>query len=283
MNMDDGQWPLPPARPQDDAMSERLMATGGRFSPGRRWNIDCMVRVIAPALNGYGLLDGPAPWLEIRSSRSEMAGGVTVEFDAHPDEDDAAFRKLRHFRFREQRPTKSDEALADLHRAAARRAFLMRRRAAIDSGATTEGRALMCDAVLPGLLDAAGMDRALLAEHVADEQHLLVDKIRNPGKTGFEPVSVDIERRGRNLIAHRVALPGGMVYRSAHGAPSLVVRGMTPSEEDVSAMTGKPLHRVLPRAEFDIPGLDVYAVSRRGDATIFTLSRPQATLFPLPR
>lgn len=282
MDINDGEWPLPPAGPQDEAMSERLMATGGRFSPGRQWNIDCMVRVIAPVLDEYGLLDGPAPWLEMRSSRSEMAGGLTVEFGQHPDEADPRFRKLTHFRFRPQRRTKSGEALADLRAASVRRAFLMRRRSAIDSGATTEGRALLCDAVLPGLLELAGIDATLLADHVADDHHLLVNESQNLGKTGFEPIPVDLERRGQELIAHRITLPGGMIYRSAHGSPSLVVRSLTFSDDEIGAMVGRPLHRVLPRDGFDVDGLDVTAAACRGDTTIFTLSRPQATLFPLP-
>lgn len=275
----DGTWDIPSDKSGDRAMSERLASSGARLSPGTQWNIDCMVRVIAPILDGHGLLDGDASWLEMRRSRSEMAGGLTVEFAPHPDETDPRFLKMRHFRFRPQRVAQSDAALGDLRAASARRAFLMRRRAAIDAGLTTEGRSLICDSVLPGLLQWAGIDAGRIADGLEDGEHLLHAP---SGKTTVEPPPVDIERRGQQLVVHRLMLPGDIVYRSAHGSPSLVVRRMTSSEEDLSRMPGRPLSAALPQPVFAVDGLTVVAASCRGDTTIFTLNRPQTTLLPLP-
>jgi len=279
MDINDGEWPLPPAGPRDDAMSERLMATGGRFSPGRQWNIDCMVRVIAPVLDGYGLLDGPAPWLKIRRSRSEMAGGVTVEFDAHPDERHPKFLKMRHFRFRPQRMTKSEEALADLRLAAERRALLMRRRAALDSGTLTLGQATMCDAVLPPMMRALGLDPVEVAALASDGAHVVRDRT---GKTGGETLSMHLVPDGENLEVNRMELPG-IVYRSAHGEPTLVARNTAFSEDAMTAMIGRPLHEAMPRPEFDVDGLLVTQAVRRGYSTILTLTRPRTTLVPVPQ
>ena len=279
MDINDGEWPLPPAGPQDEAMSERLMATGGRFSAGGQWNIDCMVRVIAPVLDEHGLLDGPAPWLEIRRSRSEMAGGVTVEFDPHPDETHPKFRRMRHFRFRQQRLTKSEEALADLRLAAERRALLMRRREGLDSGTLTLGQATTCVAVVPPMLRALGLDPLEVAALASDGAHVARDRT---GKTGDDIMSMHLVPDGENLEVNRIELPG-IVYRSAHGEPSLVLRNATFSDDEMATMIGRPLKETVPRPEFDVDDLTVTAAVRRGDSTILTLSRPRTTLVPLPR
>lgn len=277
----EGTWELPLEGPNDRAMSERLAATGARLTPQTQWNIDCMVRVIAPELDAHGLLDGPAPWLEMRRSRSEMAGGLTVEFAQHPDEIDPCFVKTRHFRFRPQRVAQSNVALDDLRAASARRAYLMRRRDAIDSGATSEGRALMCDAVLPGLLAWIGCAAAELADHAVEGLRIQYQKGQSLGKT-TSMTPMDLERRGQEMVVHHIMLPDGMVYRSSHGAPTLVVRHMTYGDADLAGMPGRLLSDILDHEAFHVDGLTIAAATCRGDTTIFTLARPRGTLLSLP-
>jgi hypothetical protein len=272
---DHGTWPLPAPRDDDEDLGRRLASSGAHLSPTTRWDIDCMNRVVARELDAAGLLDARCDWLQIRHSRSQMAGGLTVEFAPHPDEFEPVFLGKPHlfFRFRESRPARSEEALAALREASARRRFLMRRADAVAAGTLGPQGALFCDAVLRGYLRSVKKDDAWLAALLADRD--VVD-VRLPIGDGESRLRV--ARQDGRLRVHLAELVPGVSYHGAAQSPKLVVRNHTWTDDELEALAGRDAHDVLPLTALDVPGLVILKASASGDAATLLLSRPSTIL-----
>lgn len=279
----DEQWTLPPAGPDDEGLGERLHASGARTKPRTQWDIDCMIRVVARALDSHGLLDADASWIEIRHSRSERAGGLTVQFEPHPDEIDADYngKALLYFRFRESRPKKSEEALAALIIACKRRAMLKQRDDDIDAGRLSDEGAMLCDAVLPAYLRSMDVDPAVLEPSLREATRIdvpgpLVDD--NGAAISLESMdfSLQVSRDRNALDVHYLKIGTDIVYKSR--GPTVLIRHQQWPETVLSAMAGRPASDFVKHPAFDVPGLAIVEAKSVGDATSLQLTRLTTTL-----
>lgn len=277
------QWMLPPAGPQDDGLRERLCGSGARTTPRTQWDIDCMIRVVAPVLDSHGLLDGDASWLDIRHSRSERAGGLTVQFATHPDEIDARYtaKDMLYFRFREGRPVKSEEALAAMIEACARRAMLDKRAADLDEGRLTDEGAMLCEAVLPAYLRSMNLGPAFLEPSLRiatriDVPGPLVDEQGASIATDGMEFSLQVSSDRNALDVLYLKLGSDIVYKSK--GPTVMIRHQQWPETILSAMAGRPVAEFVKHPALDVPGLTIISAKANGDATSLLLTRVLTTL-----
>lgn len=279
----DEQWTLPPAGPDDEILSERLHASGARTKPRTQWDIDCMIRIAARILDNHGLLDADASWIEIRHSRSERAGGLTVQFDPHPDEIDADYnsKALLYFRFRESRPAKSEASLAALVLACKRRAMLKQRDDDIDAGRLSDEGALLCDAVLPAYLRSMSLDPAILEPSLREATRIdvpgpLVDDHGTAIRIEGVECSLQVSHDRNALDVHYLKIGTDIVYKSR--GPTVLIRHQQWPETVLSAMAGRPASEFVKHPAFEVPGLEIVEAKSVGDATSLHLTRVTTTL-----
>ena len=277
------QWDLPPAQDDDWELNSLLMKSGASTAPRTKWDIECMIRVVARIMHEHGLLDQDASWAAIRHSRSERAGGLTVQFDQHPDEIDVRYaeKDMIYFRFRKERPEQSQEALVAMTEACRRRAVLNARRRDIDEGRLSDEGGLMCDAVLPAYLRSKGRDPSFLepslrSGNVVEAPGPMIDDQGMQIDTGDMNFKLTVSNDRNALRVVYVQIGPEITYKST--GPTLVIRRQQWPDTVLSAMVGRPVCDFVNHPALDIAGLNIVNARSGGDATTLVLTRVSTTL-----